>query len=70
MGCAFPGNRDLVGYGMNGTAQYTDNEDFPFPGIRFKENTTEVLALREKEKGDWHALSLEEKKACEYDLHI
>ena len=30
--------------------------------MRFKENTPEVLALREKEKGSWHDLTLQEKK--------
>lgn len=29
---------------------------------RFRENTKEILALREKEKGDWKSLTLEEKK--------
>ena len=33
------------------------------PAIRFKENTPEILALREKGKGDWRKLTLEEKKA-------
>ncbi|KAL5020889.1 hypothetical protein ScPMuIL_000044 [Solemya velum] len=56
------GNREIVGYGMNGTAHYIDHTDFPCPAIRFKENTPEVLALREKEKGEWKALTLEEKK--------
>uniref|UniRef100_A0A0K8TPZ8 Cytochrome c oxidase subunit 4 n=1 Tax=Tabanus bromius TaxID=304241 RepID=A0A0K8TPZ8_TABBR len=57
------GNRDIVGYGWNGTACYADRVDYPMPAVRFKENTPEVLALREKEKGDWKKLSLEEKKA-------
>jgi cytochrome c oxidase subunit 4 len=57
------GNRDVVGYGANGEASYADRIMFPFPAIRFKENTPDVLALREKEKGDWKKLSIEEKKA-------
>lgn len=57
------GNRDIVGYGWNGTACYADRVDYPMPAVRFRENTPEILALREKEKGDWKKLSLEEKKA-------
>lgn len=57
------GDRDIVGYGMNGEPSYLDKLDFPMPAIRFKENTPEVQALREKEKGDWKALSMEDKKA-------
>ncbi|XP_076449922.1 cytochrome c oxidase subunit 4 isoform 1, mitochondrial-like [Babylonia areolata] len=57
------GNRDVVGWGFNGTASYVDREEFPMPAVRFKENTPDVMALREKEKGDWKCLTLEEKKA-------
>lgn len=57
------GNRDVVGWGFNGTASYMDREEFPMPAVRFKENTSDVMALREKEKGDWKNLTLEEKKA-------
>lgn len=57
------GNRDVVGYGFNGEPVYYDRPDIPFPAIRFKENTPDVLALREKEKGDWKKLSIQEKKA-------
>jgi len=57
------GNRDVVGWGFNGTASYVDREEFPLPAVRFKENTPDVMALREKEKGDWKALTLDEKKA-------
>lgn len=56
------GNRDVVGWGFNGTASYVDREDFPLPAVRFGENTPDVMALREKEKGDWKSLSLDEKK--------
>ncbi|XP_067120168.1 cytochrome c oxidase subunit 4 isoform 1, mitochondrial-like [Centruroides vittatus] len=56
------GNRDVVGYGLNGTYMYIDRLDFPMPAIRFKENTPDVMALREKEKGDWKNLTIEEKK--------
>ncbi|CAH1725510.1 cytochrome c oxidase subunit 4 isoform 1, mitochondrial-like [Aphis gossypii] len=54
--------RDIVGYGLNGEAQYFDTITFPFPSVRFMKNTPEILALREKEKGDWKKLTLEEKK--------
>lgn len=60
------GNRDVVGYGFNGTASYMDRTEFPCPAIRFGENTQAVMALREKEKGDWSKLSIEDKKACMY----
>ena len=41
-----------------------DCAELPAPGVRFGENTNEVMALREKEKGDWKALSIEDKKSC------
>jgi len=57
------GNRDVVGWGFNGTASYVDREEYPMPAVRFKENTPDVMALREKEKGDWKNLTTEEKKS-------
>jgi len=57
------GNRDIVGHGMNGKPCYMDALHYPCPAVRFKENTADVLALREKELGDWKALSIDEKKA-------
>ncbi|KAK2148273.1 hypothetical protein LSH36_506g02050 [Paralvinella palmiformis] len=57
------GKREIVGFGWNGLPTYVDRCEFPFPSIRFKETTPEILALREKEKGDWKKLSVEEKKA-------
>ncbi|XP_075985627.1 uncharacterized protein LOC142982828 [Anticarsia gemmatalis] len=57
------GNRDWVGFGINGCANYKDDAHFPFPAVRFKENTRDICALREKEKGDWRMLCCEEKKA-------
>uniref|UniRef100_A0A348G664 Cytochrome c oxidase subunit 4 n=1 Tax=Odontomachus monticola TaxID=613454 RepID=A0A348G664_ODOMO len=56
------GNRDIVGHGYNGEPAYLDRADFPMPAIRWKENTSDIMALREKEKGDWKKLSIEEKK--------
>lgn len=60
------GNRDVVGFGINGEYSYIDRIDYPMPAIRFKENTPESAKLREKEKDDWKKLTLDEKKACEY----
>jgi cytochrome c oxidase subunit 4 len=57
------GNRDIVGYGWNGQPCYADRVDYPMPAIRFKENTPDIVALREKEKGDWKKMSVAEKKA-------
>jgi len=57
------GNREVVGFGYNGDPNYVDRVDFPFPAIRFKENTPDIQALNEKAKGDWKKLSMEEKKA-------
>jgi len=57
------GNRDVVGWGFNGTASYVDREEYPMPAVRFKENTPDVMALREKEKGDWKTLTVDEKKS-------
>lgn len=56
------GNRDVVGFGLNGSESYIDRFERPMPAIRFKENTPDVMALREKEKGDWKKLSIHEKK--------
>ncbi|XP_026476705.1 cytochrome c oxidase subunit 4 isoform 1, mitochondrial-like [Ctenocephalides felis] len=57
------GKREVVGYGFNGNPVYVDRVDFPMPAIRWKETTPEIAALREKEKGDWKKLTIEEKKA-------
>ncbi|XP_014234404.1 cytochrome c oxidase subunit 4 isoform 1, mitochondrial-like [Trichogramma pretiosum] len=56
------GNREVVGHGVNGEPIYTDLADFPMPAIRYKEITPDLQALREKEKGDWKKLSIEDKK--------
>jgi cytochrome c oxidase subunit 4 len=37
------GNRDVVGYGLNGEYIYVDHIAFPMPAVRFKENTPEVM---------------------------
>ncbi len=36
------GNRDIVGYGMNGQPNYIDRVDFPLPAIRYKEATPDI----------------------------
>ncbi|KAI5641203.1 cytochrome c oxidase subunit IV domain-containing protein [Phthorimaea operculella] len=59
------GNRDVVGHGCNGMNVYKDDAHFPFPAIRFQENTPYIAGLRLKEKGDWKMLTCEEKK-CLY----
>jgi len=56
------GEREIVGYGGNGEVTYVDSVMSPFPAIRFKEDKGEIAVLREKEKGDWKKLTLEEKK--------
>uniref|UniRef100_A0A1D1Z9C5 Cytochrome c oxidase subunit 4 isoform 1, mitochondrial n=1 Tax=Anthurium amnicola TaxID=1678845 RepID=A0A1D1Z9C5_9ARAE len=57
------GNRELVGHGKNGKYNYYDGHEMPFPAIRFSPEDAQSKALREKEKGDWKKLSIEEKKA-------
>ncbi len=56
------GKREVVGYGTCGEENYADDVHYPFPAIRFKEDTPEVVKLREKEKGDWKKLTIAEKK--------
>jgi len=56
------GNREVVGFGINGTYTYADHVQWPCPAIRFREDTPDIQALRMKEKGDWKQLSVEEKK--------
>jgi len=57
------GSREVVGWGVNGECTYFDIIVAPFPAIRWKEDTPEIKVLKEKEKGDWKKLSVEEKKA-------
>jgi len=56
------GKREVVGFGINGEANYMDNVMAPFPAIRFKEDAGEIVTLRGKEKGDWKKMTKEEKK--------
>jgi len=57
------GKREIVGFGHNGEITYFDSVMHPFPAIRFKEDAGDITALREKEKGDWKKMTVEEKKA-------
>lgn len=36
------GNREIVGFGMNGQPNYIDRVDFPLPAIRYKEVTPDI----------------------------
>ena len=56
------GTREVVGYGVNGEESYVDVYHSPFPAIRFKEDTPEILKLKAKETGDWKKLTVAEKK--------
>jgi hypothetical protein len=64
----FAGKREIVGFGQNGSAIYEDIRDYPAPAIRFREDDAEIAALRQKEKGDWNALTIEEKKTRNVEL--
>lgn len=55
-------NREVVGYGFNGEPSYMDHQMFPYPSVRFKAITKELEPIKQKEKGDWKNLTLEEKK--------
>lgn len=60
------GSREVVGYGCNGSYDYFDRMDLPYPAIRFKEVKGDLVDIKEKEKGDWKNLTVDEKKACQY----
>lgn len=55
-------NREQIGYGVCSEKIYYDATDNPVPPVRYMVDTPEILALREKEKGDWKKLTLDEKK--------
>jgi len=56
------GNREVVGYGFNGSYIYADHFAVPFPAIRFREVTPDVQHIKEKELKDWKKLTIDEKK--------
>jgi hypothetical protein len=58
------GNREIVGFGHNGQPSYFDHPNQPLPAVRWSEDTAEIKALREKAKGDWASLTIDEKKTC------
>ena len=58
------GNREIVGYGLKGKPEYFDLVMFPCPSIRWEADTPEIVELKEKEKGDWKQLTIDEKKRC------
>lgn len=39
-----------------------DRIDYWYPAIRFRKDDDIILPIREKEKGDWKKLSIDEKK--------
>jgi len=57
------GKREIVGFGRNGEPTYFDAPDCPCPAVRWKEDSPEIKALREKAKGDWGNLTVADKKA-------
>lgn len=36
------GKREIVGFGWNGLPAYDDRVDFPFPAIRWREETAQI----------------------------
>jgi len=57
------GAREIVGYGIRGDGTYEDHLAFPGCAIRFQEPSSANAEIREKEKGDWKVMSIDEKKA-------
>jgi len=58
------GEREIVGFGLNGHPSYFDQPAHPMPAVRWAEDSAEIAALRAKAKGDWSALTVDEKKTC------
>ncbi|XP_060081284.1 cytochrome c oxidase subunit 4 isoform 1, mitochondrial-like [Ylistrum balloti] len=56
------GERDIVGHGLGNEGNYVDDHEWPCTGVRFKANTPEILAMREKEEADWSNLTVEDKR--------
>lgn len=55
------GNREIVGP-ANPYPEYIERPMIPCPAIRYKPPSPEINALREKEKGSWKSLSIDEKR--------
>lgn len=43
---AIIGNREVVGFGINGEPNYVDRSDFPLPAIRWQETTPDIQVYR------------------------
>ena len=56
------GDREIVGFGVNGNPVYVDRSDSPMPAIRWEAPSADTIPLRAKENGDWKSLTIEEKK--------
>ena len=63
------GKREIVGYGINGQPSYFDNAVVPLPGVRWLPADENINQIREKAKGDWSKLTIDEKKACKFFLY-
>lgn len=48
------GNRDIVGFGWNGLPAYDDRVDFPFPAIRWREETPEITVCKSNSFDSFH----------------
>ena len=42
------GKREIVGFGYNGEESYLDDVSYPFPAIRFREDTAEISVRNEE----------------------
>ncbi|KAI1731744.1 cytochrome c oxidase subunit IV domain-containing protein [Ditylenchus destructor] len=54
--------REVVGHGEMGDPSYSDRIDYWYPAIRFRKDDDVILPIKEKELGDWKALTFDEKK--------
>lgn len=43
---ALIGNREVVGFGVNGEPMYVDRSDYPLPAIRWKEPTADIKVIQ------------------------
>ncbi|VDN00928.1 unnamed protein product [Thelazia callipaeda] len=55
------GQREIVGPSSGGY-HFIDSTDRPYPPLRFRADDDIIKPIREKEKGDWKNLTIEEKK--------
>ncbi|EFO22950.1 cytochrome c oxidase subunit IV [Loa loa] len=55
------GQREIVGPSSGGY-HFIDSTDRPYPPLRFRADDEIIKPIREKEKGDWKKLTMEEKK--------